>query len=127
MNEDQNKDKSGEREALPLLIGDIIGESEVVSRQKRRKGRALIAVGGVLCILVTAIGLTFAFLTATPKALQNVETMPPADTESEEWRGAFSARNIYEECYQSAVTLKIIFVLFGWNNSVEYSVDKSRY
>ena len=94
MNEDQNKEGSGERQALPLPIGDIISGNEAASAPKKRKGRALIAVFGILCMLMTAIGLTAAFLASTPKALQNAETEPPSETESEEWSGAFSTLNI---------------------------------
>ena len=108
MNEYQNKDEWDEEsngEDLPLLIGEMRGEWRSEA-PKKRKGRILITVCVILCTLITALCLTFAFLNSEPEVLPNIEVEEPIE-ESEEWRGAFSARNIYEKCYQSAVSVRI--------------------
>ena len=60
------------------------------------------------CVIVTVALLMIALGNATPKALQNIQSAPSDEgSDVEAWRGAFSARNIYEECYGSAVTVRL--------------------
>lgn len=73
---------------------------------KRVSRTLLIFWGGVLCVVLTVIALIFFLSSATPKSVQRVD--PPTNSEfDEEWRGAFSARDIYEDCYASTVSIRL--------------------
>ena len=100
------KDTDKYRENLPVLA-----TAENTGRERTRQGRRInrgivISVSVMLCVLITALSLIAAFMNSVPKAVQNADAQQ-SDEGSEEWRGAFSARNIYEECYQSAVTVRL--------------------
>lgn len=75
----------------------------------KRTHHRLSLVWGIVCIgvAVTFALLIFALLNATPKTVQSVQLTPPDASDEVDWRGAFAARNIYEECYESAVTVRL--------------------
>ena len=88
---------------------DLVPFAEAVYTDKKSKRRLPIAWLIVcLCVVATAALLTVALKNSTPKALQNLQAEPSDSSASQdEWKGAFSARNIYEECYESAVTVRV--------------------
>ena len=100
-NDWQPNNEEGEELAL-VPYGEHIPSSEVPHRRGRIAWIIVCA-----CVAFTVILLVIALGNATPKALQNVQVSAPDVSDTEEWRGAFSARNIYEECYQSAVTVRL--------------------
>jgi len=104
MNEYRDKDEY--RENLPVLARTEHTEYEAVCPQRRSRRGAVAAVCVALCVLITAICLTVAFFDVPAKTVQSADTKP-SDEVSDEWKGAFAAKNIYENCYESSVTIRL--------------------
>lgn len=97
----ESQDEPSESRALVPYI-EILNEDEAPQRRTRRVWIIVCA-----CVVITVTLLTLALKNATPKALQNPVEVPTDVSTDEEWRGAFAARNIYEQCYENAVTVRV--------------------